>query len=205
MTNRHKAVFLLPLLLICFFSLGLVGCDKGPFAPAARHQAQELSDYMRVLQNALVTDDTFAWNTLSSALIVRALPYSNSVAEAAQRRFSNEPAFQKETGGWFKSSKRGGNTPTIVLMGLYTPDLAEKDVTKLGRFRPRLRTDDGRLIEPLEIKRYGRDSVFIRDHFPIFNPWEEVFLVKFDYQAGSDPLNFLLEWPGGTQNLLLPR
>jgi len=207
MARHSRAASLQRLLLAVILSLGLTACDKGPFSPEARQQSESLAQYMRTLQSALVIDDTFTWNTLSSALIIRALPYSPAVSQAAIQRFAHDPTFHKEADAWNLASKRNANPPVIILMGIFTPDLAEKDITKLGRFRPRLKTADGRLLPPLDIKRYGRDSVFIRDHFPIFNHWEEVYLVRFNSPTGSSPysgpLEFVLEWPGGVQTLVL--
>lgn len=207
MAQHSRAAFLQRLLLVAILCLGLTACDKGPFSPEARRQSESLTQYMRTMQAALVVDDTFEWNTLASALIIRALPYSPDVAQAATQRFADDPTFHKEAGTWDRTSKRNANPPVVILMGVFTPDLAKKDITKLGRFRPRLKTADGRLLQPLEIKRYGRDAVFIRDHFPIFNPWEEVYLVKFTSPSGrhpySAPLEFVLEWPGGVQTLIL--
>ncbi|MDR2946748.1 MAG: hypothetical protein LBV79_08390 [Candidatus Adiutrix sp.] len=195
------------LVLAAVLSLGLVACARGPFSPEARMQSQSATEYMMELGSALATNQSFEWNTLSSALIVRALPYTAAVAQAADRRFAADPAYQKETAAWKRPAKRG-QAPLVILMGLYTPDLAEKDITKLGRFRPRLKGADGQLWAPRDIKRYGRDAVFIRDHFPIFNPWEEVYLLTFDSPAGRYPaetLDFVLEWPGGAQGLVVQR
>ena len=206
MSHHSRAAVFQRLLLVFIICLGLTACDKGSFSPEARRQSKSLNQYTRTLKSVLTVDDTFQWNTLSSALIIRALPYTPAVSQAATYRFANDPTFQKEAGNWSRVSKRHAQ-PVVILMGIYTPDLAEKDITKLGRFRPKLRTADGRLLQPQEIKRYGRDSVFIRDHFPIFNPWEEVFLVKFNppnRQAPyAEPLEFVLEWPGGVQTLIL--
>ena len=93
----------------------------------------------------------------------------------------------------------------VVLLGLLTQYITADDLIKLGRFRPTLVTSDGRVLTPMELKRYGRDAVFIRDHFPIFNPWEEVYLVRFDSSANRHPgrVEFRLEWPGGVQTLFL--
>ena len=206
MARHSRAALLQRLLLVFIIGLGLTACDKGPFSPEARQQSENLNQYMRTLKSALTVDDTFEWRTLSSGLIIRALPYAPAVSQAANQRFADDPTFQKEAGAWNRVSKRSAQ-PVVILMGIYIQDLAEKDITKLGRFRPRLKTADGRLLQPLEIKRYGRDSVFIRDHFPVFNPWEEVFLVKFNSpdRRGpyAEPLEFVLEWPGGVQTLIL--
>lgn len=189
----------LALLLSC---LGLAACSKGPFSPEARQQSAERDRYLKALRAALVTDDTFEWKSLSSALIVRALPYSPAVAEEAELRFRDAPPFFQEVAGWSRSNRSG--RPLVILMGIYASDLKEKDIVKLGRFRPRLVSPDGRLMPPLEIKRFGRDSVFIRDYFPVFNPWEEVYLIKFASSGRAyGPLEFRLEWPGGAQSLML--
>ena len=193
-------------LITAVLLVGLTACARGPFSPEAREQSASLDRYMNVLKGAAVTDDTFTWNTLSSALIVKALNYSPVVARAAGERYAGDPAFAEETMAWRQTPRRNQSPPMIILMGVFAPDLGEKDITKLGRFRPSLMTADGRIVQPLEIKRYGRDSVFMRDHFPIFNPWEEVFLVKFPALAGSAGYGspeFRLEWPGGVQTLVL--
>jgi len=205
MKSAWRAFFYLAVLALAVSGLGLTACSKGPFSPEAKQQAAERDQYLRVLQSALVTDDTFEWNTLSSALIVRALPYTPRVAEAAEYRFRDDPTFYKEVSGW-PGAARGSAAPVIVLMGIFAPDLKARDITQLGRFRPRLAASDGRILSPLEVKRFGRDSVFIRDHFPVFNPWEEVYLVKFAAPGrarSSGRLDFRLEWPGGVQTLLL--
>lgn len=203
-SREARLIWILSAVILC---LGLTACDKGPFSPEARRQSESLRQYMRVLQSALVVDDTFEWNTMSSALIVRVLPYSPEVAQAAALRFADDPAFHKEVESWKRISGRAADPPVIILMGIFTPDLGEKDITKLSRFRPKLGTADRRAMPPLEIKRFGRDAVFIRDHFPIFNPWEEVYLVKFASPSGrhpfSSPMEFMLEWPGGIQTLTL--
>jgi len=185
--------------------LGLVACARGPFSPEAREQSASLDRYMKELQAAIVIDDTFTWNTLSSALIVKALPYTPAVAQAAGARYASDPVYAQETAQW-RTPLRNRRPPLVILMGIFAPDLKEKDITQLGRFRPGLMTPDGRILAPLEIKRYGRDSVFMRDHFPIFNPWEEVYLVKFPAYGGDwgyERLDFRLEWPGGVQTLPL--
>lgn len=206
MKSAFRAFFYLTVLCLALSGLGLTACSKGPFSPEAKQQAAERDQYLKVLQSALVTDDTFEWNTLSSALIVRALPYTPRVAEAADYRFRDDPTFYNEVSGWSNSPRGAAASPVIVLMGIFVPDLKEKDITALGRFRPRLAAADGRILAPLEVKRFGRDSVFIRDHFPVFNPWEEVYLVKFaspGRSRSSGRLDFRLEWPGGVQTLLL--
>lgn len=201
-----RAFFYLIALGILILGLGLSACSQGPFSPEARQQASERGRYLKTLQAALATDDTFEWSSLSSALIVRALPYTAQLAGAAEDRFRDDPTFYNEVSGWSRLPQGAAGPPVIILMGLYAPDLKAKDITQLGRFRPRLAAADGRILNPAEVKRFGRDSVFIRDHFPVFNPWEEVYLVKFASPgpAGpSGPLNFRLEWPGGVQTLLL--
>ncbi|MDR0882170.1 MAG: hypothetical protein LBP55_06475 [Candidatus Adiutrix sp.] len=201
--RKHPAYFLPALIVL---GLGLSACGRGPFAPEALRQSAELEHYTQVLQSALVEDKTFEWQTLASALIVRALPYSPRISREAQSRFAGDPTFNTEAGGWERRPSRSSGRPVVILMGVFAPDLAEKDITKLGRFRPRLHTPSGQRLEPLEIKRFGRDAVFVRDHFPVFNPWEEVFLVRFPAPAGgggAGPLDFKLEWPGGVQTLVL--
>lgn len=200
MKSALRAFFYLTALGLA--ALGLGACSKGPFSPEAKQQAAERDRYLRLLQSTLVTDDTFEWNILSSALIVRALPYGPRVARAAEQRFRDDPSFHQEAAGWSQAGRGAAAGPVIILMGIFAPDLKAKDITQLGRFRPRLAAADGRIREPLELKRFGRDSVFIRDHFPVFNPWEEVYLLKFA-SPGPGPLDFRLEWPGGVQTLLL--
>ena len=178
--------------------------SSGPFADWKPNQRDER--YLALLKSHLVEDRVYSWNTLASAIIVKALPYSPTVAEAAEFMFGDSPYYHNEIGRWGRNSAFKAGAPVVVLVGLYTPDLKEKDVTKLERFRPMLMTADGRSLEALEIKRYGRASAFIGDHFPIFNHWEEVFMVKFpapskSWQRGS--LSFRLEWPGGSQHLTL--
>ncbi len=201
------AKLILPLRLLAVVliaGLGLTACGRGPFAPEAQAQYRALEHYVRLLSANLTVDDTFEWNTLSSALIVRALPYNTVVSQAASARFAGDPTFAAETAGWGSAGHRSNRT-VVVLLGLFTPDLAEKDLTKLGRFRPRLLAADGRILEPVEIKRYGRDAVFIRDHFPVFNSWEDVYLVRFAASGlqTDGRLEFRLEWPGGVQTLWL--
>lgn len=206
MKSVVRPFFYLTVLGLALSCLSLSACSKGPFSPEAKTQAAELNRYLDVLRSALVTDDTFEWNTLSSALIVRALPYTPTVAKEAEYRFQGDPAFSAEVSGWRYLPRGVAGPPVIVLMGIFAPDLKEKDIIKLGRFRPRLRTADGRVMKPVEIKRFGRDSVFVRDHFPVFNRWEEVYLVKFASPGPAWPsgsVDFQLEWPGGVQNLIL--
>ncbi len=190
------------LVVLC---LALTACDKGPFAPEARMQAASRDQYLKLLREYLVTDGAFEWNTLSSALIVRALPYAAAISQAADRRFTGDPTFEREVGTWDRPAKRSSGPPVVVLLGLFSQDITADDLIKLGRFRPALVTSDGRVLAPMELKRYGRDAVFIRDHFPVFNPWEEVYLVRFDVPAHGRPgwLEFRLEWPGGAQTLFL--
>lgn len=206
MKSIIRSFFYLTVLGLALSCLGLSACSKGPFSPQAKSQAAELDHYLNTLRSVLVTDDTFAWNTLSSALIVRALPYTPMVAKEADYRFQGDPGFSDEVSDWRYLPKGVTGPPVIVLMGIFAPDLKEKDITKLGRFRPRLLAADGRVIKPVEIKRFGRDSVFIRDHFPVFNRWEEVYLVRFASPGPhwpSGPVDFRLEWPGGVQTLIL--
>lgn len=188
--------------------LGLTACGKGPFSPEARQQEAEREQYLKTLQAALAVDDTFEWKRLGSALIVRALPYDADVKLAAEQRFAGSASFQKDVSQWMRPVKNSRGEPTVILMGLFAPDLKENDLTKLDRFRPRLRTADGRLLEPVELKRYGRDAVFMRDFFPVFNPWEHVYMVKFAPSSGlsayyNGQLEFVLQWPGGQQSLVL--
>ncbi|MDR1045667.1 MAG: hypothetical protein LBP33_11205 [Candidatus Adiutrix sp.] len=190
--------------LAAALALGLGACGRGPFSPEARRQSRELDQYLKALQADLLTDDTFEWNTLSSALTVKALAYSGPVRQAAEQRFRGDPAFQEESSRWAQAPGRR-HPPLVILMGLFAPDLQEQDVAPAGRFRPRLRTADGRSLKPLEIKSYGRGSVFVRDHFPVFNPWEAVYLLRFP-SPGAGPegrLDFLLEWPGGVQTMAI--
>lgn len=198
--SRLSRFGLILLALICLSACG----KNGPFSPEARRQSAQWDSYMETLKAAQVIDDSFSWKTLSSALIVRALPYSPTVAGAAEARFSGDPTFTKEVSTWGRTSASQPGAPVVVLMGIFTQDKGEKDVTELGRFRPRLIAEDGRSLAPLAIKRYGRDSLFIRDHFPNFNPWEQVYMVKFPapsrgWQSGQ--ATFELQWPGGSQRL----
>lgn len=180
----------------------LSACGKGPFSPEAMRQSQERDSYLKLLKDHLIADDTFEWDTLSSALIVRILPYKGDVRRSAENRFFEAPPFKTETASWDKRRKNGSAAPVIILLGFYNQSLKEKDITKDQRFRPRLQLPDGRVLTPFAIKRFGRDKAFIRDYFPVFNPWEEVYLVKFDPPARlNGTVNFLLEWPGGTQSL----
>ena len=181
----------------------LSACSYGMFSPEAAQRAKSSEQYLKLLRSLMVKSDTFEWKYLASSIIVQALPYNQVLQEAAEHRFYGSPAFTKETSAWLKPSRSFKAQPTIILMGLYTQNLAENDVTKTKRFRPRLLTSDGRTLEPLEIKRYERDDPFIRDHFPIFNPWEEVFMVKFAEDRTTTPLTYQLYWPGGVQTLTL--
>lgn len=202
---RFASVLRLTTLTMVLFCLA--ACDKGPFSPEARRQSAVSDQYVKILQANLTTDDTFEWNTLSSALIVRILSYNQEVSQAADLRFASDKAFHTETAAWNRVPVRKAGQPVTVLLGLFTQDLMAKDVIERKRFRPRLKTADGRILEPLEIKRYGRDHFFIRDHFPVFNHWEEVYLVKFKVSSRSannnDRQEFILEWPGGIQTLIL--
>jgi hypothetical protein len=200
---------LLPLCMI--LSAALAACEtgplsRGPFSPEARARAAAGDQYQALLTANMVSDETFKFETLSSAIILRVLRFSPAVEAAAAGRFSGDPIFSRETRGW--SSVNGTAGPgVVVLMGLFAPDLAENDVVVGGRFRPRLQTPDGRVLAPAEIKRYGRDKNIIRDYFPVFNPWEEVYLVRFAPPAGTSfygDLKFRLLWPGGAQTLTLP-
>ena len=182
-----------------------MACNRGPFSMEARQQSAALDQYVKTLQTHFTVNDTFEWNTLSSALIVRLLPYNQAVRQAADARFSSDPAFHTETAAWNKIPGRKKARPVTILMGIFTPDLKAKDVIERERFRPRLKTPDGRLVKPLNIKRYGRDDVFIRDHFPVFNIWEDVYLLQFQplSSSASDHLEFVLEWPGGERTVIL--
>lgn len=162
--------------------------------------------YLVALKSAIVEDRVYDWDTLASAIIVRAMPFSPTVAQAAESMHGGSPYYLKEINSWGKNSAFKPGEPVVVLLGLYSPSLGEKDVTRLERFRPVLVTEDGRALAALEIKRYGRAATFVLDHFPIFNKWEEVFMVRFPAPAKSwqrGPLTFQLEWPGGTQHLTL--
>lgn len=162
--------------------------------------------YLELLKASLVEDRVYSWNTLASAVIVRALPYSPQVAGAAEARYGDRPTFINEVGRWGRTSAFRPGAPVVLLVGIYSPQLGEKDLTHLKRFRPTLLSADGRELEPLEIKRYGRHATFVTDYFPVFDHWEEVYLLKFpaparSWQAGD--LLFKLHWPGGTQQLSL--
>lgn len=178
--------------------------SSGPFGEWKPSQKDER--YLAVLKSTMVEDRVYSWNTLASAIIVRALPYSPTVAQAAEYMYGDSPYYHNEVGRWGRSSAFKAGAPVVVLLGLYSPKLGEKDLTKLERFRPILMTADGRALAAIEIKRYGRASTFVQDHFPVFDHWEEVYMVKFPAPAKSwqtGPLTFRLEWPGGTQNLTL--
>lgn len=167
---------------------------------------QQDESYLAALKAAIVEDKVYDWDTLASAIIVRALPFSPTVAQAAESVHGGSSYYHKEINLWGRNSAFKPGAPVVVLLGLYSPNLGEKDVTRLERFRPVLVTEDGRALAALEIKRYGRAKTFIMDHFPIFNNWEEVFMVKFPAPAKSwqrGPLTFRLEWPGGSQHLTL--
>lgn len=181
--------------------------SSGGFAPFSDWKPTVKDErYLTLLKSAAVEDRTYSWNTLASAIIVKALPYSPKVAAAAEHMHGGRPYFSNEVGRWGRNSAFNPGAPVVILMGLYVPDLKEKDVTKLERFSPVLITGDGRELKPLEIKRYGRASDFIRDNFPVFNHWEEVYMLKFpapsrSWQRGT--LSFRLDWPGGAQDLKL--
>ena len=91
----------LTLVLFC-----LTACDKGPFSPEARQQSAALDQYVKILQDNLTVDDTFEWNTPSSALIVRVLPYNREVSRAADQRFASDKAFHTETAAWDRAPGR---------------------------------------------------------------------------------------------------
>ena len=202
-TNKFvpASTWKLVLVIICGMLCG--ACGYGMFSPEARQQAKKSDQYLKVLRSLMVKSNTFEWKFLSSSIIVQALPYNHALQKVAEHRFYGSATFTEETSAWLKPYRSFPAQPTVILMGLYTQDLAEDDVTKTKRFRPRLLSSDGRTLEPLEIKRYGRDNPFIRDHFPIFNPWEEVFMVKFAEDRTTTPLTYQLCWPGGVQTLTL--
>ncbi|UQZ89979.1 hypothetical protein C4J81_12505 [Deltaproteobacteria bacterium Smac51] len=200
------ALFSGHLLMIVVSVLALAGCR--PVSSLETFvQPTPREEYQDFLTSKIVSDDTFNIKTLSSALIVKALFYGQDVDARARLLFHSDPIFSKETSDWGRTPKGAYGPPVVILMGLFAPDLGEKDVTKLGRFRPKLRTMDGRVLSPTSIKRFGRDSTFVRDYFPAFNPWEEVFLVKFNPLTSrgyyTSRLEFILEWPGGVQTLIL--
>ncbi len=193
------------LLLIVGGTLALSSCQSGPFSPEARAQAKALNQYKALLEANLLNDETFDWDSLSSALILRVLPYNKQIDQAAQYRFYNDPNFTRERKIWVARPKSLKETQ-VFFFGLFTRDLKAEDLTEKKRFRPELLTPAGHLLEPLALKRYGRDNPFIRDTFPVFNPWEDVYMVAFplDTNVSGSPLEFILQWPGGTQNLVLP-
>lgn len=188
-------------------SYGAADSPPGGFAPFRDWKPTEKDEqYLDLLRSAAVEGRAYNWNTLASAIIVKALPYSPQVAAAAEHMHGGRPYFSNETGRWGLNSAFTPGAPVVVLMGLYVPDLKEKDVVKLERFSPVLIAGDGRELKPLAIKRYGRASDFIRDNFPVFNHWEEVYMLKFpapskSWQRGT--LLFRLSWPGGAQDLTL--
>lgn len=191
---------LVRLSLTVLWLVPLVACATGPFSSQAFRQARAGAEYLETLRANLSVDDSFRWESLSSALIVRALPYNQVVRQAAESRFADDQIFLRETEAWLKPIK--GQEPLVIIMGLFAPDLDDEDVTELGRFRPYLQGPDGRELRPESIERYGRDIALIRDHFPLFNPWEEVFVLRFAPVA--EPAEFILRWPGGRQSLALP-
>lgn len=188
---------------LIFCSIFLSACDKGPFSPEARGQAAARDQYLKALQTNLVTDGTFNFGTLSADIIVRVLPLNQMVRQAADHRFLTDQNFTREVDQWLKPPRGLAGNSTVILMGLFTQDLAEGDLTELQRFRPRLLTSAGHLLEPVSIEDYGRDQSFIQDHFPVFNPWEAVFIVKFPPTKTTETLIYQLQWPGGIQNLVL--
>lgn len=197
--KKFSALVAGPLLLVALIIPLLCSCSA-TVADLANNSPRE--EYQAFLHSRVSTAKAIDLKTLSAGLVLKALPFSQNVESRGRLLFLGDPQFTAETAAW----KRGG--PIIILMGLFTPDLGEKDVTATGRFRPALKTPDGAILKPLAIKRYGRDSVFMRDYFPAFDPWEEVFVISFDpgRSAGDfDPAayEFILEWPGGVKTLPL--
>lgn len=174
-------------------------------------QATPLDEYKAFLKSGITKSKTIDMEALSAAVIVKALPFTQAVETRARLLFQADPIVTRELAGWRHNPKDKRQAPFIVIMGLFAPDLGEKDITETGRFRPRLKTPGGgTVLDAAEIKRYGRDSVFMRDYFPVFDPWEEVFLIKFDpayslgiFSTNPEHYEFILEWPGGAQILTL--
>lgn len=193
-----------PLLIIALLVPLLAACASANLGVLTATTPRE--DYQALLNSKIKTDDVFNMKTLSSALIVKALLYSQDVEAEARLLFQGDPIFNRETSGWNQAPKDVYGPRVVVLMGLFAPDLGEKDLAE-GRFRPGLKTPGGRVLKAAEIKPYGRDSAFVRDYFPAFDPWEEVFLVKFNPPVSSpysaSQCEFILEWPGGLQTLPL--
>lgn len=196
-------------LLLLLAGIPLASSCSAELKTMARTSPQE--EYRAYLQSNISTAKAIDLETLSAAVIVKALPYSPSVETRARLLFHSAPVFIQETRAWRRAPQGQSGTPLILLMGLFAPDLGEKDVTETGRFRVRLhlKTPEGVTLTPVEITRHGRDSVFMRDYFPAFDPWEEVFVLKFAANDRAEILQnlanceFILEWPGGTEILPL--
>ncbi len=193
-----------PLLIITLLIPFLAACASANLGVLAAANPRE--DYQAFLNSKIKADEVFNMKTLSSALIVKALLYNQDVEARARLLFQADPIFNRETSGWNRAPRDAYGRGIVVLMGLFAPDLGEKDLAE-GRFRPGLKTPGGRILKAAEIKPYGRDSAFVRDYFPAFDPWEEVFLVKFNSPDSSpnsaSQCEFMLEWPGGLQTLPL--
>ncbi len=197
-------LFSRPFLVIALLVPFLAGCGSAGLKTLSGVSPRE--DYQAFLRSKIKVDEAFSLKTLSSALIVKTLVYSQDVEARAGLLFQGDPAFRRETSGWKGAAPGPYGSGVAVLMGLFAPDLGEKDLAE-GRFRPVLKTAGGRIIKAAEVKPFGRDSAFVRDYFPAFNPWEEVFLVQFNLPDVSadyaSPYEFILEWPGGVQTLPL--
>ncbi len=189
--------------LIMTALLLLGGCSGS--GASALLESSPREEYQAFLRTKIVSAKAFDFETASPALVVKALPYDRETEERAVSLFHADPLFSRETDSWNRVPPKGKGPVQIVLMGLFVPDLKEKDI-KNGRFRPALKTPEGRILRAADIKRHGRDSAFARDYFPVFDRWEEVFVVKFQMPAGAlrpSQCEFMLEWPGGTETVPL--
>lgn len=191
------------LLIVVLLGLALGSCGAAERKALTSNAPHE--EYAAFLRVKIAADKNFDFDTLSSNLIVKALVYSPEVEARARLLFHGDPLFNREVDSWRRASAGSSKTRLVVVMGLFAPDLNEKDVEE-GRFRPALVMADGHLVRAADIVRYGRDSVFARNYFPVFDPWEELYAVKFDLplsspQGAAD--GFIVEWPGGVARLTL--
>ncbi|MDR0356120.1 MAG: hypothetical protein LBJ64_10375 [Deltaproteobacteria bacterium] len=199
MTNinhNYHAPLALPasLLAVAFLAAVLSACSVGPMEPGRRALDARRVSWAELTSKAMVSDSIYDLTDAGDILplTVRALPLTDPVLQRMRELWGGDRRLMDKADEWLKAGR------LVILVGIYTRDVTEDDLIKDRRFRLSLRAD-GSLKRTADKPELLKGS-FLKDYFPIFNPWERVVVVSFPGQWNKNPV-LILDWPGGSREL----
>jgi hypothetical protein len=193
---KNNFCLVLKLLIALILVLGLFGCSVGPMELGRRALEAKHQTWIDLLQNAKVSDKIFELTDNADILptLVDAQPLDDRTLTEACNLWGTDTRFREKLDSWLAKGR------IVVIVGLYTKDLNNDDLIKNNRFSFTLRTNGGLKTEPNNKELVK--TIFFKDYFPLFNPWQKVVALSFDSQWTQNPI-LVLDWPYGSREISL--